>query len=126
MATRNGEAIRCRRTGRLEDSIIYINEANQMMQLEPERLGRLMRAGQLRRFGYDCYSFALLAMGHIDAVVDFDLKPYDYLPIVPIIEAAGGIITDWSGRALGLASNGTVIAAGSPEVHGALLDVIGR
>ena len=44
-------------------------------------------------------AFALLAAGQIDVVVDFDLKPYDYLPVVPVVEAAGGVMTDWSGRA---------------------------
>jgi histidinol phosphatase-like enzyme (inositol monophosphatase family) len=123
-ATRNGEPIRCSRTTRLDDATIYINEANQMITGEPARFERLMKAGRLRRFAYDCYSFALLAGGHIDAVVDYDLKPYDYLPIVPIVEAAGGIMTDWSGRALGLGSDGTVVAAATPEIHRAMLDLL--
>jgi fructose-1,6-bisphosphatase/inositol monophosphatase family enzyme len=53
-----------------------------------------------------------------------DLKPYDYLPVVPIVEAAGGVMSDWSGRSLGLGSDGTVVAAGSREVHAALLAIL--
>ena len=124
-ATMNGEPIRCRPMSRLDDATIYLNEANLLMTAEPDRFGRLMETGRLRRFAYDCYSYALLAMGHIDAVVDYDLKPYDYLPIVPIVEAAGGIITDWSGRRLGLASDGTLIAAGGPDIHAKLLKLLG-
>ena len=123
-ATLNGEPIRCRPMPHLDQATIYLNEVNLVMVREPERFTRLMTAGKLRRFAYDCYSYALLAMGHIDAVVDYDLKPYDYLPVVPVIQAAGGIITDWHGRALGLNSDGTVVAAGSPEVHAALLKLL--
>jgi hypothetical protein len=46
-------------------------------------------------------------MGQIDVVVDMDLKPYDYLPIVPVVESAGGVITDWTGRRWGCNPAGT-------------------
>lgn len=69
------------------------------------------------RFGGDCYSYGLLASGHIDLVVETRLQPYDYLALVPIVEAAGGVITDWSGAALGMGSDGRVIAAATPELH---------
>lgn len=123
-ATLNGKPIRCRPTTSLADARIYLNEANLLMADEPDRFARLMTVGRLRRFAYDCYSFGLLALGGIDAVVDFDLKPYDYLPVVPVVEAAGGIITDWRGGPLGLDSDGTVIAAGTPELHRELLDLV--
>ncbi len=61
-------------------------------------------------------------MGQIDAVVDFDLQPYDYLPVVPVIEAAGGVITDWHGEKLGLSSDGTLAAAATKELHAELID----
>jgi inositol-phosphate phosphatase/L-galactose 1-phosphate phosphatase/histidinol-phosphatase len=80
--------------------------------------------GKLRRFAYDCYSFALLASGQIDVVVDFDLKPYDYMALAPVVQAAGGIITDWTGRPLDLSSDGTVLAAGTPALHRAVMDLL--
>ena len=123
-ATLNGAPIRCRPAPPLADARIYLNEANLLMAEEPERFGRLMQAGRLRRFAYDCYSFALLAMGQIDVVVDFDLKPYDYMAVVPVIEAAGGVITDWRGAALGLHSDGTVLAAGEAQLHAAMLKML--
>ena len=123
-ATRNGEAICCRPAPPLPEARIYLNLADLMMEREPRRFARLMQAGKLRRFAYDCYSFALLAMGQIDAVVDFDLQPYDYMPVVPVIEAAGGVITDWQGRPLWLQSEGTVLAAGSADLHSELLDLL--
>ncbi|HHX90798.1 MAG TPA: histidinol-phosphatase [Paracoccus sp.] len=69
------------------------------------------------RFGGDCYSYALLASGHVDLVIEARLEPYDFLALVPIIEAAGGVITDWAGKPLGLASDGRVIAAATAGLH---------
>ena len=54
--------------------------------------------------------------------MDFDLQPYDYLPLVPVVEAAGGTITDWRGSPLSLRSDGTVLAAATRELHHAILD----
>ena len=123
-ALRNGEGIRCRPAPPLSEARLYLNESNLLMEREPERFARLMRVGKLRRFAYDCYSYALLAMGQIDAVVDFDLQPYDYMPVVPVIEAAGGVVSDWQGRPLGLRSDGSVLAAGSPDLHSELLELL--
>ena len=58
-------------------------------------------------------------------MVDYGLEPYDYLPVLPLVEAAGGVMTDWQGRPLGRGSDGRVVA-GSPAVHAHLLDVITR
>ena len=65
-----------------------------------------------------------MAAGHIDGVVDYDLKPYDFLPLVGLIEAAGGIISDWKGEPLNLQSDGKVVCAATPELHRALLDLV--
>ena len=74
------------------------------------------------RLGGDCYAYGLVAAGHLDAVVETGLQPYDYLPIVPIIEEAGGLITDWSGAPLALTSRGDVVTAASPSLHAELLE----
>lgn len=49
-------------------------------------------------YGCDCYAYGLLAAGHCDLVVEADLKPYDYMALVPVIKGAGGHITDWKVR----------------------------
>ena len=67
---------------------------------------------RLARFGADCYAYALLASGFIDLVVEAQLKPYDYCALAPVIAGAGGIITDWAGKPVGLHSDGRVVAAG--------------
>jgi myo-inositol-1(or 4)-monophosphatase len=71
-------------------------------------------AARLTRLGLDCYAYGMLAAGHIDLVVESGLKPVDILPLVPLIEGAGGIVTDWRGRPV--RSGGQVVAAASREI----------
>jgi inositol-phosphate phosphatase/L-galactose 1-phosphate phosphatase/histidinol-phosphatase len=68
------------------------------------------------RHGGDCYAFGLFAAGYCDLCVETGMQPYDYLPIVPIIEGAGGTVSDWQGRPLTTHSDGTFIAASTPEL----------
>jgi inositol-phosphate phosphatase / L-galactose 1-phosphate phosphatase / histidinol-phosphatase len=78
---------------------------------------RVVSQVALRRYGGDCYNYALLATGRVDLVVEAGLQPYDYLPIVPVIEGAGGIITDWEWRPLRRHSDGRVLAAANEVLH---------
>ncbi|MEK9661654.1 MAG: histidinol-phosphatase [Alphaproteobacteria bacterium] len=78
---------------------------------------RLTGAVRDTRYGTDCIAYGLLAGGHTDLVVEAGMQPYDYLAQVPIIEGAGGVITDWVGEPLSLASDGRVVAAGDSRVH---------
>lgn len=116
-ARKGDEPIHCRKDVKLKDARIVINEANRLFLNDPLKLRKLMSLGTIRRFFNDCYPFALLASGHIDVVIDNDLQPYDYLPIVPLVEAAGGLMTDWQGEKLGLHSDGNILAAATPELH---------
>lgn len=70
---------------------------------------------QLVRYGMDCYAYALLARGQIDLVIEAGLKPYDICAPIAVIEAAGGIVTDWSGAPAH--GGGQVVAAATPELH---------
>lgn len=86
-----------------------------------EILGKRVR---YRRYGGDCYTYAMLAGGWVDLVVESSLYPFDFLPLVPIVEQAGAIISDWQGNALGLDSGPQVIAAATPQLHEAALEVL--
>ncbi len=121
---RDGTPIACRKGVPPEKAFLCINEANGLMADHPAVFARLMKFGAYQRLTYDCYPYAQLAGGQIDAVVDYNLQPYDYLPVVPVVEAAGGVITDWEGRPLTLESDGRVVAAASAEIHAALMKVI--
>ncbi len=113
-------------TSDLSEAMLYINEADKILRDEPQVFARLNSAARDRRYSYDCYPHALLAAGHIDACVDYDLKPYDILPLVPIITGAGGIVSDWQGQPLGLDSDGRVVAAATRTLHAELLDILNQ
>jgi histidinol phosphatase-like enzyme (inositol monophosphatase family) len=87
-----------------------------------ERFMALRAATRLTRYGLDCTAYALLAHGHIDLVVETDLKDVDIAALIPIIEVAGGIVTDWQGRHN--PKGGNVIAAGCPILHAKALALI--
>lgn len=123
-ATLQGEPIQVAKQTELDQAILFINEGEKIYRDHPDTFDRLTRAGQTRRFAYDCYPHALLAAGHVDAVVDYDLQPYDYLPVSAVVEAAGGIMTDWDGKPLSLASDGRVVSAATPGLHAQLLTLL--
>ncbi|HEX8601150.1 MAG TPA: histidinol-phosphatase [Pseudoduganella sp.] len=75
---------------------------------------------QLVRYGADCYAYCLLAGGHIDAVVEAGLKPFDIQALIPIIEGAGGVVTSWNGG--DAQHGGTIVACGDRALHAQLLE----
>jgi histidinol phosphatase-like enzyme (inositol monophosphatase family) len=70
---------------------------------------------RLQRFGGDCYSYCMLALGQVDLVVEANMQPYDIVPLIPIVEAAGGVVTGPDGE-LPL-DGGFVVAAATPQLH---------
>jgi histidinol phosphatase-like enzyme (inositol monophosphatase family) len=104
------------KTTSLADAILYCTHPE--MFAKPATLANfeaLANATRLMRYGGDCYAYCLLAMGLIDIVVEDNLQPYDILPLMPIIENAGGVVTDLEGRAP--LTGGTVITAANEELH---------
>ena len=93
-----------------------------VFRARPRRRSRRSRERcLLHRFGGDCYNYAMLAAGFIDLVVEAQLKPYDIVPLIPILEAAGCVVTDWKGRRP--LSGGYVVAAATAELHAEALAV---
>ena len=124
--TMNGVPCRTRACETLESATLYTTTPDMFTPDEWARFDRTSRAAYARRFGGDCYGYGMLAAGHIDAVVEANLMPYDYLAIAPVVEAAGGVMTDWEGRALGLDSGGRVVAAATPALHAAIIESLAR
>ena len=85
---------------------------------------RLSSTVQLARFGGDCYAYCLLAMGQIDLVVEASLQPYDIVALIPIVEAAGGIVTGRHGESA--ATGGFVVASANEQIHEQTLAVLNR
>jgi inositol-phosphate phosphatase/L-galactose 1-phosphate phosphatase/histidinol-phosphatase len=87
---------------------------------------RVRRAAKVQHWGGDCHSFGLLASGFIDLVIESSHRLHDFCALVPVIEGAGGIMTDWAGRRLGSESGPRVIAAGDRRTHGEALALLGE
>lgn len=81
-----------------------------------DRFERLRPKVRDALYGGDCHNYGLLASGHLDLVVEAGLQIYDFAALVPIVEGAGGSMSDWQGKPLGLGSGGRVIAAGDRRV----------
>ncbi len=83
---------------------------------------RLEGMVRLARYGTDCYAYAMLAAGQVDLVVESGLHPYDVCALIAIVEAAGGLMTTWTGeRAEG---GGHILAAATPALHAAAMDIL--
>lgn len=83
---------------------------------------RLRQSVRHTTFGSDCYAYGLLASGYLDLVVESGLKTHDVMALIPVIEGAGGIITDWQGAPIRFgASEADVLAAAHPETHASAL-----
>ena len=115
--TFNGTAIHCPPCAALAAATMFSTSPDMFKGPDAAAHGRVAAAAKLVRFGADCYAYGLLALGFIDLVIEASLKPYDFSAMVPIVEGAGGIATDWHGAPLGIASDGRVLIAGDRRAH---------
>jgi myo-inositol-1(or 4)-monophosphatase len=79
---------------------------------------------RLSRYGGDCYAYCMLAAGHSDLIIETELKPHDILPLIPIIQGAGGIVTTWDNGPP--YQGGRIVAAGDARVHAQALEILNR
>lgn len=116
------QPLRARPRGLLSAAILSSTYPQIGDDAENRAFGRVAERVRMVRYGLDCYAYALLALGHVDLVIEAGLQPYDIAAPLAVIEAAGGIVTDWRGGTA--ASGGQVIAAASPELHRAALALL--
>lgn len=119
---RGRQALATRGTTALAEAILYTTSPDLGSAAESEAFLALSRRVRLTRYGFDCYAYALLALGHVDLVVEAGLKPFDVQAPMAVIEAAGGIVTDWRGRPAD--GGGQVVAAANATLHRAALEVL--
>lgn len=91
-------------------------------EAEAAAFRRVAQKTRLARYGLDCYGYALLALGQVDLVIEAGLQPYDIAGPLAVIEAAGGIVTNWQGGYAG--QGGQVIAAASEVLHRQALELL--
>lgn len=114
----NGRPVKTRACEALGKAALFTTTPY-MFKTEADRAAyeQVRTSVKLAMFGTDCYAYGLVANGTADLVIEGGLGLYDYAGPIAVIEAAGGIITDWHGRPLGLKSDGRVIAAGDRRCH---------
>ena len=117
-----GRALRTRRCAALAEAICTTTSPLLMNAADRAAFARVEAAVRLSRYGGDCYGYCMLAAGHVDLVIETELKPYDILPLMPIIAGAGGIVTTWDGGTA--KAGGRIVAAGDRRVHEAALKVL--
>jgi myo-inositol-1(or 4)-monophosphatase len=115
-------ALRVRPCEGLADAILYTTSPRLMDDADRAAFARVEAAVRLSRYGGDCYSYCMLAAGHVDLIIETGLKPYDVAALIPIIAGAGGIITTWDGGAPEAA--GRIVAAGDRRTHAAALEIL--
>jgi myo-inositol-1(or 4)-monophosphatase len=107
--------LHARRCESVADAILMTTSPLLMNDTERTAFQRVEKSARLSRYGGDCYAYCMLAAGHVDLVIECQLKPYDIIPLIPIIEGAGGIVTTWDGAPAKL--GGCIVAAGDKRVH---------
>jgi len=121
----NGEVVETRACAGLGEAVLYVTSPRMFRKPgEAEAYRRVEDVVALPMFGGDCYAYGQLAMGFADIIVEADLDTHDYLALIPVIEGAGGIITDWEGKTLSPASDGRIVAAGDRRVHAEVLELM--
>jgi inositol-phosphate phosphatase / L-galactose 1-phosphate phosphatase / histidinol-phosphatase len=120
-----GQPVRTRACDALDRAALYCTTPQMFKGADFERFEHVRKTVKLPLYGGDCFAYGLVASGFADLVIEASLNVYDFAALVPVLEGAGGVMTDWQGRALGFKSDGRVIAAGDARTHAQALDALG-
>ena len=115
----------CRGGVDLANAVLFTTSPDLYERDDLEALDRLRGDAGLVRYGADCYAFGLVAAGHADIAIECRLKDHDYCALVPVVESAGGTMTNWEGAPVTLGTDTRVVAAGSAELHRAAVSRLG-
>ena len=115
-------ALHARDCARIEDAILFTTSP--LLMDAPDRAAflKVEQGVRLSRYGGDCYAYCMVAAGLVDLVIETGLQDHDVIALIPVIEGAGGIVTNWEGGPA--TGGGRVVAAGSRAVHAAALDIL--
>lgn len=114
------KVLRTRPCARIEDAIVTTTDPRQFASPAAQAaLATVSAPARFLRYGGDCYCYTQLAMGLVDVVIENGLQPYDIQSLIPLIEAAGGIVTNWNGGPCD--QGGPVLACGDRALHAALV-----
>ena len=114
----NNQPTICKSVEKLEDAVMATTSSHEFGMKKWRAYQSLEQSVKVTTTGSDCYNYGLLASGHIDIVAERLSFPHDYLPLIKIVEGAGGIMTDWEGKKLSFdETNVYVLASASKQIH---------
>lgn len=111
-----------RATSHLTDAVVFTTFPEVGTPEEGAAFQAVAHHAKLTRYGMDCYAYALLAAGQIDLVIEAGLAAYDIQAPIAVVEAAGGIVTNWDGDPAH--EGGRALAAANAEIHAAALEIL--
>ncbi len=123
LSARGSETLKTRPCATLSKAVI--NTTHPLAHFQPEERDQFFAVeakARLSRYGGDCYSYALLAMGFIDVVMEARLQTWDTAALVPIVEGAGGVVSDWQGNSI--TGGGNMLACSDRRVHAEILALL--
>jgi histidinol phosphatase-like enzyme (inositol monophosphatase family) len=113
-----------RKCASLDDALLFTTSPHLFSPEEKELYDRVETNVRLPRYGGDCYAYCMVAAGTVDLVIEAGLDAYDIVALIPIIEGAGGIVTNWQGESA--TNGGRIIAAGDKRMHEAALELLNQ
>jgi histidinol phosphatase-like enzyme (inositol monophosphatase family) len=114
--------LRTRACAGLGDATLSTTDPYLFKSEEADAFARVRTQAKLARYGYDCYAYSMLASGHIDCVIESELKIFDIAALIPILTGAGGGVCNWQGG--DASEGGPVLAYGDTRVRDAALALL--
>ena len=118
----NGQPVKTRQCPKLNQARLASTSPNQLIK----QWENLREAADIFIWGGDCYSYGLLSLGGLDAVIETQLATYDYIAMPPIVAGAGGHMCDWDNNPLDINSDGRTLAVGDIALKDQILDILGK
>jgi len=122
--TRNGRPVHTRGCAELAAALMSTSNPDYYDRTNAPALERLKQATRFAVYGGSCMFYAQIASGRVDICIDVAFSAWDYMALIPVVQGAGGVFTDWQGRAAGLHTGSQYIAAGDARIHEQALKVL--
>lgn len=122
--TFNGNDVKVRACPDIQGAWLYATSPHMFEGEDFPAFENVRKNSRCVLYGADCYAYGLLANGSCDLVVEAQMGVYDYCALVPVVQGAGGVMSDWQGEPLGLKSDGRVLAAGDVKTAEATMKLL--
>lgn len=114
--------MKTRQTTELHQAIVHTTSPESVNLYEGNNFSALHTRTLMTRYGGECYAMAMLAAGHLDVCVEYSLQPHDIVPLIPVIENAGGVVTTLEGQRA--ENGGAIVASANATLHEKVLTVL--